>query len=70
MTLQDELDMQRRLGHEEGIEEGIEKGLQEGRREEKKDIALNMIHNNMSLEEIAKLTGLSIEEVRALAESK
>jgi predicted transposase/invertase (TIGR01784 family) len=58
MTLQDELDMQRRLGQEEG------------KNKMATAIALNMIRHNMSLEEIAKLTGSSIEEVQALVTQK
>jgi len=45
-------------GRMEGIEEGIEK--------EKIQIAQNMLSENMSLELIAKITGLSIEEIKTL----
>ena len=52
------LDEERRLGKEEGIEQGeINKA---------KDIALNLKNMNMSNEDISKITGLSLEEVKNL----
>ena len=52
------LDEERRLGKEEGIEQGeINKA---------KDMALNLKKMNMSDEDISKITGLSLEEVKNL----
>ena len=52
------LDEERRLEKEEGIEQGeINKA---------KDIALNLKKMNMSDEDISKITGLSLEEVKNL----
>ncbi len=49
-----------------GKEEGLKKGLQRGKLEERFKIASNMKRANMALEDIAKLTGLSKEEVLIL----
>ena len=46
--------------------EGREEGRAEGRAEEKCTIARNMKSQNLALELIAELTGLSIEEVKRL----
>ena len=50
----------------EGREEGRAEGREEGRAEEKCTIARNMKSQNLALELIAELTGLSIEEVKRL----
>jgi len=49
-------------GRMEGIVEGIEKGIEK----EKIQIAQNMLSENMSLELIARITGLPIEEIKTL----
>ena len=56
------LEEERRLGIEEGIRLGIEKG------EKNKSILIagEMKKENMSLELISRLTGLSIEEIEKL----
>ena len=46
--------------------EGRAEGRKEGRAEEKCTIARNMKSQNMALELIAELTGLSIDEVKRL----
>ncbi|MEH7038637.1 Rpn family recombination-promoting nuclease/putative transposase, partial [Bacillus pseudomycoides] len=74
------LDEQAKLAHarEEGLEEGLEKGIQKGLqkgiqkgREEgieqgKVQLICGMHKNGMPLEDIAKFTGLSTEEIRKL----
>jgi predicted transposase/invertase (TIGR01784 family) len=50
------------LAREEGIEEGIEKGIEKG----KIQVAKNMLAKNTTLDFIAEVTGLSIEEIKAL----
>ena len=47
---------------QEGREEGLEKGLEQGRRE----IALRLLAKGHSVAEVAELTGLSAQRVRAL----
>src|SRR6478736_2035158 len=52
------LDEQAKLAHarEEGLEEGVEKG--------KLQLIRSMYENGMTLDDIAKFTGLNIEEIR------
>lgn len=58
------LDEQAKLAHarEDGLEEGIEKGIEKG----KIQLIRGMHKNGMPLEDIAKFTGLSTEEIRKL----
>ena len=56
------LEEERRLGKEEGIKEGIE----QGEINKAKDIALNLKNMNMSNEDISRITGLSIDEIKKL----
>jgi predicted transposase/invertase (TIGR01784 family) len=58
MTLQDELDMQRRLGQEEGREEG--------ERRRAVFIAVKLLSKGIAMAEVAELTGLSEVEIREL----
>ena len=53
-------------GREEGLKEGIEKGLKEGRKEGILSVARNLRSGGMSVEAIAAVTGLSIEEIEQL----
>ena len=47
----------------EGMEKGLEKGKREGIKENKEEIALRMLKDNMSLEDIIKYTSLTKEEI-------
>ena len=53
-------------GKAEGKAEGLAKGLAEGKSDKAAEIALAMIQMNMSVEQIAKLTGLSVAQVQEL----
>lgn len=56
-------------GREEGRAEGEVIGINKGRAEEREEIALRLIKKGtMSLEEIADISGLSVDEVRMLQE--
>ena len=48
--------------HEAGVAEGMEKGMEKG----KIDIARNLIAMDMTPEQVAKATGLSVEAVQNL----
>ena len=50
----------------EGLEKGLKKGREEGREEEKYEIARKMRREGMSVELIAGITGLTVEEIRDL----
>ena len=53
-------------GIKKGIEKGIETGIERGKIEERQEVALNLKNMCISIADIAKATGLAIEEVRAL----
>ena len=46
------------------------KELNKAKKEEKMEIAKNLLNTNLSDEDIAKATGLSIEEIMQLKEGK
>ena len=52
------------------IEIATNKGIEQGKKEEKMEIAKNLLNTNLSDEDIAKATGLSIEEIMQLKEGK
>ena len=64
----------RQEGIEEGIIEGLNKGIAQGRKEGKQEgieernieIAKNMLRQNLSVEMISSITGLSIDEINNL----
>ena len=51
-----------------GIAAGEAKGKAEGKVEERYQIAKKLLLKNMSIEEIADITGLSVDEIRGFAE--
>ena len=53
---------------ETGLEEGLAKGREEGREEERNSIVLKMLQNNLPVQTICDVTGLSVEEVAKLKE--
>ena len=53
-------------GRAEGREEGRAEGREEGRAEEKVEIARKLLEMNSPVNDIAKATGLSIEEIERL----
>ena len=57
-------------GHEEGMQKGMEKGkaegMQEGMEKGMQAVALNMLKSGFDTAVIAKMTGLSIDEINKL----
>jgi predicted transposase/invertase (TIGR01784 family) len=53
-------------GKQEGKQEGRQQGRQEGKQEGKQEIALNLLKVGMSVDQVAQVTGLTIEQVRQL----
>lgn len=53
-------------GREEGRKEGREEGLKEGLKEGRADVARNLLSIGMTLEDIAKVTGLEIQDIEQL----
>ena len=56
-------------GVAEGIEQGIEQGLAVGTAKAKAEVVVQMLHEKLSLEMIAKFTKLSLEEITAIGMS-
>ena len=50
-------------GLKEGIEQGIKEGLEEGTMQKQNEMVINMYNNNLSLELIRDISGLSITEI-------
>ena len=53
-------------GREEGRKEGREEGRKEGVKEGRTDVARNLLSIGMTLEDIAKVTGLEIQDIEQL----
>lgn len=53
-------------GMEKGIKQGMEKGRAEGRAEGRIEIVQTMFAKGMDIDTISELTGLSVDEIRAL----
>ena len=54
-------------GREEGLEQGREEGREEGARETAIKTAKSLLQNGISVDIVARCTGLSLEEVKSLA---
>ena len=54
------------IGFAEGIEQGIEQGFSEGSYQTKLETAKLMRYENLDIDLISKVTGLSKEEIEAL----
>ncbi|MDJ0662098.1 MAG: hypothetical protein QNJ42_21815 [Crocosphaera sp.] len=55
--------------YQEIFHEGEVKGEKKGKQEATRNIDLNMLRNSMNMEDIAKLTGLSLQEIEQLNSS-
>ena len=64
--LNTEKSLARKKGREQGLKEGKQQGLKEGSDNKTKEIAKNLLSMNMSIENISKSTGLSIEDIKKL----
>ena len=52
--------------HQKGLEEGKIEGLKEGKKEKSIEIAKNMLKLGYKIEDIAEISGLSVEEITLL----
>ena len=57
---------EKEISKQEGIAEGHAEGLTEGKESAAREIASNLLKNNVDIETISKSTGLSIEELNNL----
>ncbi|MDI3476557.1 MAG: hypothetical protein PWQ59_82 [Thermoanaerobacterium sp.] len=51
---------------EKGMQKGIEKGIKKGAQQERIAIAKEMLSEGISIKKIAKITKLSVEEIKKL----
>ena len=51
------------LAYEDGFEDGFEKGFQQGRRLVRSRLILPMIEHGLSIEEISRVTNISIDDI-------
>ncbi|MFP3029831.1 MAG: Rpn family recombination-promoting nuclease/putative transposase, partial [Wolbachia sp.] len=65
-VLAQKLDDATEKGREEGKEEGIQIGHEKGRKAEKIEVAKNSLKAGVSIDVIAQITGLSIDEIQKL----
>ncbi|WP_341815091.1 Rpn family recombination-promoting nuclease/putative transposase [Wolbachia endosymbiont (group A) of Chalcis sispes] len=65
-VLAQKLDDATEKGREEGKEEGIQIGHEKGRKAEKIEVAKNSLKAGISIDVIAQITGLSIDEIQKL----
>ncbi len=56
--------------YQEILQEGRAEGREEGRAETLQQVAINLINTGMTLEQVARVTGLSVEELRILQREK
>ena len=59
--------VQRREAFEDGVAEGIEQGIEQGAEQKAIETASEALKMNLSIEQIAKLTGLSEEKILQLS---
>ena len=53
-------------GLAQGLEQGLERGLEQGSTKERISIISAMLNNGISQEEVTKMTGIPIKEVKAI----
>jgi predicted transposase/invertase (TIGR01784 family) len=61
------MECSREDGREEGMQRGILKGRREGERKSMTKIAGNLLKMNFSITDIAKATGLTLEQIKQLS---
>ena len=64
--IQNYISYAREKGLEEGRAEGIMEGIEKGREEGRIEAARNMLADEISIDLVAKYTGLSIEQIKEL----
>lgn len=64
---EENLRLNHKEGKAEGIKEGMKKSLQEGERKKQQEIARAMQREGVDLALIAKVTGLTLEELRSFS---
>ena len=68
MTYEEDLMMCQNTDKEIAFNDGLEQGKQEGIDDAKREIVKNLLNENMDLNLISKVTGLTCEEIENLGE--
>ena len=68
MTWQQTIDDEKEDAYEEGLADGREVGLAEGSSQKAIEAAENALKMNLSVEQVCKITNLTLEKVKELAE--
>ncbi len=55
-------------GLQQGLEQGLEQGLKQGEARKSKEIAKNMLKENIDIKVITKVTGLTEKEIKKIKE--
>ena len=55
---------------QQGMQQGVQQGLQKGIHENRIDIVSRMLKKNFAIEQIAEITGLSIDEIKQISVQK
>ena len=55
-------------GMQQGLEQGLKQGLSEGTMKTKTEVALQMLRKRLSLEVIAEVTGLTVEQITTIGQ--
>lgn len=68
MVMEERLDyMTLQMHYQKKFEQGLEQGLEQGREQAQMDMAMKMLeNNNLSLEEMALYSGLTLDQVQEL----
>ena len=61
-----EKNIARREGLKEGLEKGLAEGLKSGKIESQRKMTINLLKENIPIEKIVAVTGLSEEEIEKL----
>ena len=56
--------------YDEGMEQGMEQGIEQGAEQKQIEVAIKMIARGDSINDVADITGLSVEKVTELAGAK
>ena len=60
----------REKGLKEGMKQGLKEGLEKGTMQKQNEMVINMYNNNLSLELIREISGLSITEINNILENE
>ena len=62
-----DIEVQREEAFEKGVSQGLQQGVSQGEHQAKIETAKNMLAESLgSLEQISKITGLSVDEIKKL----